>query len=76
MPSQHFNKLTYIGSVCESRVSSVAGLDNVGGDAEGPQGTHQLLVDLCTTGAAHPSTHVGKVGQSLTVKEGGRKGGR
>ena len=58
---------THIGPGSEGSVASTAGLEDLGGDTQSPQGTHQLLVDLRTTGTADSSTHLGQVTQGLAA---------
>lgn len=57
---------THIVLAGEAGVATVTVLVYLGRDAQCPQGSHQLLVDLLTAGAAHGSTHARQVTQHLT----------
>ena len=68
-------RVTHIILAGEAGVATAAVLVYVRRDTQGPQGSHQLLVDLWTAGAAHGSAHTGQVTQHLTEERRGGGGG-
>ena len=65
---------TYIGSVGELRVARHAGLNDIHGQANCPEGSHQLLVHDGAKCAAHLRTDTRQVSQRLAVEERQKRG--